>query len=345
MRGLKARMLLVAVVATAMVLMMAGSAFAAVHVTNRAIVTAGEVDNITVESTGDAGQNHGNLMEFTSPVLPSPPDYFFWYNQDVTATDFELVDPDADADLLFTRGLYNTGGADTPFTDPLVVSAQGVYNLTVVGTEDDGDTTYTVPSAFGIDKTAPNSSSDAVPVYGGGTATINISATDALSGVEDVRYSMDGGPWDYDFDAVVGTTVVPVTFNTPGTHTLWWRTCDNAGNEDFHSVTFIVRPSGFVPTVTLGVTMLRTGKNGSHIEHHKARFSGNVSPMPTDMPLQITVQRWNGHIWKFFTSFTITVPKYAGSYSVTKSFSKDGKYRALAQEGGGLSSWKRFTVN
>ena len=105
---------------------------------------------------------------------------------------------------------------------------------------DDSIASGTVAPAFGIDKTAPTSSSDATAAYVNGSATISIEATDAMAGVQDIRTSVDGGPWDYTYDGDTGMTTAAVSVLTPGMHVVAWEAFDNAGNLDAHMVSFVV---------------------------------------------------------------------------------------------------------
>ena len=248
MKGKTARFVLATAIAVAMLLLLAGSAFAAAHVTH--YLATSDTMSASLDSTGDAGSVHGNLNPSTSPIFPAPQDgWGGWFNQDVMMGDptsaqvedgFHLVDTaDADDDIDFNGGFWQssmdnvTWGPEHTFdaSSAPLLTAEGLYSVTTTGTDGDDpvDVTATITPAFGIDKTPPVTGSDAVAYYGGGSATVNITATDALSGVQDIRVSIDGAPWDYEFDSDA------VANFTTGSHTLSWEAFDNAGNSTKHS--------------------------------------------------------------------------------------------------------------
>lgn len=241
-----ARALAVALAAVCVFGLVASAAFASpVHTTDRFVGNADA--QFTAESVGDAGLYHGNANPGTSPVDASAD--FYWFNQDVQMLGFGINDTfDADDDIVPTGGTYavNTGagyGAPVDYTGEPVVSGEGVYSVYAVGYDADAPeqlASGTVAPAFGIDKTAPSSSSDAVAAYVNGSATIAIQATDAMAGVQDIRTSVDGGPWQYTYDGELGTTTADVNISTPGMHVVSWEAFDNAGNVDAHMVSFAV---------------------------------------------------------------------------------------------------------
>jgi len=363
MKGRTARILIVAGVVLTLLLAMAATALAAVHVTH------GEAEDYpmsaSLTSTGDAGEWHGNNNNDTSPLysIGQEEEEFTWFNQDVNIHDVKVADTDGDNDRYVTGAWYwwtsptKAVGPNVSFnaTDGVTVSAEGLYSLTATsdefetpGVPEGEQETDTIDPAFGIDKTKPVSFSDVVPFYDS-AATVTITATDTISGVENVQYSKDGGPWDYSWEGIVGGyTTVPVTFG-PGTHTLEWKAIDNAGNIDCPEVTFVVRPPGFIPNITLHVQRLATGKarNGTHIEHHGANFWGSVSPIAETMPLTLKVQKWStkSKTYAGFKTFTVNIPMYTSSFSLIKGFTKDGKYRVMGMFDGGTTGWHTWTVN
>ena len=57
--------------------------------------------------------------------------------------------------------------------------------------------------------------------------TVTLAATDAGSGVKEIRYTTNGTDPTASAGTVYGT---PFTINTEGTTTIKWRAIDNAGN-------------------------------------------------------------------------------------------------------------------
>ena len=316
--------------------------------------TPGSLSALSLESTGDAGLSHGNRNLGTSPIAPdADPAVFEWFNQDVRFFSPGVVDPDAtDDDIVVTSGFWQfstdnaTWGAHNALTGADFSgtgSAEGLYAITASGNDavTDAPATGVIMPAFGIDKTKPVSTSNAVPIYAGGTAVVTISAHDALSGVENLQYSVDGAPLDWSWDADPGVAfTVPINFTT-GAHTLTWHAFDNAGNVDTHSVHFIVRPLVFVPSVTLSC---KPG-TGSFTKRHTVKFSGTVSPLATSMPLTITVQRRYSGAWHAYMTYRTTVAAFKGTFSISKLMWRVSTFRArVSSFGGGVSSWHTFVV-
>lgn len=111
------------------------------------------------------------------------------------------------------------------------ISAEGTTTVRYWST-DLSDNTES-PSAFAvqIDRSAPITGDDHLDLYVGG-AFVHLNASDALSGVEETRWSLDG----------VSGTGCTVKCGV-GRHTLEYTSTDITGNsEDTHSVTFTVLP-------------------------------------------------------------------------------------------------------
>lgn len=92
---------------------------------------------------------------------------------------------------------------------PVIVNAEGV-NQTVNGTAvDDADNTANTSATLNIDKTAPvlgMQTWSANPLLQGQNTTLSVPASDALSGLANVKYSVDGGtPLDMTHDAASNT--------------------------------------------------------------------------------------------------------------------------------------------
>jgi plastocyanin len=154
------------------------------------------------------------------------------------------------------------GGAYVPYTEPVVLDEPGTYMLEHRATDNAGNVSepgmvhVTVVPADGEDTTAPvvtpevTGDLDENGAYVG-SATVNLTALDAGSGVATVEYDLDGAGYTAYTD--------PVVVNTPGEHTVTYRATDNAGNVSAPgSATFtVVEPSQedtTPPSVTAEVT-------------------------------------------------------------------------------------------
>ena len=126
-----------------------------------------------------------------------------------------------------------SGVADAPETS--VITAEGAeLTASAVATDVAGNTAAAVSPAVSIDRTAPVTTATAPAGWSRG-AVVELTATDALSGVASTFWSLDGG-------ALQSGTRVPVEGD--GRHELTWFSTDVAGN---------VEPAGSV-TVDVDTT-------------------------------------------------------------------------------------------
>ncbi|GGM23467.1 OmpL47-type beta-barrel domain-containing protein [Promicromonospora citrea] len=154
------------------------------------------------------------------------------------------------------------GGEYAAYDEPVVLDEPGTYSLAYRATDNAGNVSepetldLTVVSADGEDTTAPTVTVDVTGDLDDdgayvGTATVNLTAVDAGSGVAGVEYDLDGSGWTAYAD--------PVAVTEPGEHTVLYRATDNAGNVSQEgSATFtVVEPTEedtTPPTVTAHVT-------------------------------------------------------------------------------------------
>ncbi len=92
-----------------------------------------------------------------------------------------------------------------------------------------GNTTNAVSAAVKIDTTAPATSASTLPEWNNSSVTLQLSASDALSGVDTTYYTVDGGATQ------TGTSVLLID---EGIHHVSYWSVDNAGNvETAHTAT------------------------------------------------------------------------------------------------------------
>ncbi|MGV8082625.1 MAG: OmpL47-type beta-barrel domain-containing protein [Coriobacteriia bacterium] len=117
---------------------------------------------------------------------------------------------------------YRIGESEpATYTAPLTISAEGTTDIEYWSVDASGNAEVSQSATVKIDRTAPVTASDAQESYDG-SATISLSANDALSGVDETFYSFDGGA-----TAFTGTKV---TTDTPGAYALTYWSQDAAGN-------------------------------------------------------------------------------------------------------------------
>jgi hypothetical protein len=314
MRDGKARMMGVVLVVAMLALGVASSAAAApaMTLTTRSIVAADASMTITVESTGDAGTSHGNVNPWTSPVDPSGG--FYWFNKDVRVTEFLF----ADESLIFSGATFglNAGSgytSQTVLAEPYSLSYDGVYSIVASGTDTTGTVTDTdeITPAFGIDQTDPEVTTDRVPFYAG-IATVTVTATDTMSGIENVLFNVDGARndvWEPDMSNPSSFSV-GFPFIGTGIHIFSWTAFDNAGNAVHGSETFSidnVAPtttsdlvSSYDGTATINLTAT-DNDGGSGVAHTYCSLDGTtavetssvVVPPPADGATTHTVEFWS----------------------------------------------------
>jgi hypothetical protein len=129
--------------------------------------------------------------------------------------------------------LYSLDGSDPSLlcTGPITLSTEGTTTIKWTAYDSVANTESVRSATVHVDGTAPVTSSNATSSYLG-TATITLTSSDALSGVDHTQYRLDGGEW---------TTGTSVTSTAVGSHTLQYRSTDVVGNvEETGSVAFDV---------------------------------------------------------------------------------------------------------
>ena len=127
----------------------------------------------------------------------------------------------------------DTPDATTLYEGPFTVAQEGVSNVSYYSIDQVGNREPIKTQQLRLDSSPPTTTSDAVADYTN-QAIINLSASDAYSGVAGTRYRVDSGTW-------TTGTVVTVPGATPATHTLEWYSIDRVGNTEItHSASFTV---------------------------------------------------------------------------------------------------------
>ncbi len=174
------------------------------------------------------------------------------------------------------------GGTWVGYTAPFPVSGDGTHFVQATATDTAGNTAPTQTLNLAIDTAAPASHASVSGTQGNAGwyvthPTVQLTATDAMSGVAAIQYSLDGGGWQ--------TYAAPFAV-ADGAHALAYRAVDRAGNvETAHTLTLNVdttpptisslTPSGNVTTNT--VTFSWSGSDtGSGISHFDIRVDGGT---------------------------------------------------------------------
>jgi hypothetical protein len=163
------------------------------------------------------------LIDAHAPVVAAAPttpaNSAGWYRTDVTAH-FSAID--------------ELSGVAVVSPDVVVTGEGASLSASGSSTDTAGNRGTAVLSGIKIDRTAPVTTSDAKESYTG-TATITLTAADALSGVARTYYSLDGGVTSHEGTVVVTTTA--------GQYSLSFWSVDAAGNvEAPHFASYIESP-------------------------------------------------------------------------------------------------------
>ncbi|WP_028065497.1 OmpL47-type beta-barrel domain-containing protein [Solirubrobacter soli] len=103
------------------------------------------------------------------------------------------------------------------------VTGDGVHDVTYFSTDAAGGSEIARHTTIRIDKTPPTTTAG-VAAADGGPRVLTLTATDALSGVRQTDYDLDGAGFKPYRD--------PLQIAAPGTHTIRFRSRDNAGNSE-----------------------------------------------------------------------------------------------------------------
>ncbi len=210
-----------------------------------------------------------------------------WYTSEVTVT---LTASDDLNTVPWTNYTLDSG-ADTPYTAPIVISADGTHTLEFYSTDAvyNVETTQTV--SIDIDKTPPTMThSVAGPTTAGwytGTATVTLTADDAMSGLAAQTYRIDSGTWtDY---------TTPFDVIADGRHVVDYRAVDNAGLVYTNTINVNLDLSA---PVTSAVVSGTAGLNG----WYTSAVSISLSGVDTLSGVASTFYRVDGGAWTQYSA-------------------------------------------
>lgn len=139
--------------------------------------------------------------------------------------------------------LYSiNGGSPQPYVSPLTISAEGTTTVTYFSVDAVGNAETPKSVDVFVDTTPPTSTDDAPSGLQGHAVSVHLWATDALSGVSAIRYSVGGG--------AETTYTGPIDVSADGTTTITYYAIDNAGNaETPHDA--VVKIDTNLPSITI----------------------------------------------------------------------------------------------
>jgi hypothetical protein len=171
--------------------------------------TGAATDNADNTQSATVG---GISIDKTAPTVTASATPYLagtWTNQDVTVA-FACADQ--------LSGVNTCDGAKTLNGEGANQSASGS------GSDKAGNTASATFGGVNIDKTAPSTTATAPQTaWNNSDVTVNLTATDALSGVRETRFTVNGGATQ------TGTSAA---FSAEGSYTLAYWSVDNAGNTE-----------------------------------------------------------------------------------------------------------------
>ena len=168
-----------------------------------------------------------------------------WYRGNVTVT---LNATDNESGINATW--YTLTGTWQRYNASFNITSEGKYNLTYYSVDNASNREANNSVAVNIDVTPPTTNVTLDGSLGKqgwyrGSVTATLNASDALSGVAEIQYTVDnGGDWETYEDGV--------TISGTGNHTLTYRAIDTAGNEEAPQ-NITVKIDSTDPSVTLDV--------------------------------------------------------------------------------------------
>ena len=265
---------------------------------------------------------------FLLSAAPSPPTttiklggtlgYENWYISDVTVT-LEVLDPV----LEFTTAYSYDNKTWINYDGPFVVKNEGETTLYYNSSYAEDKPEKPGMMSFKIDKTPPVLSLETQTIPGKGV-NVTITAEDALSGLRDMGYSLDGTTWP---------RYAPFLLSDVGLQPVWYKARDMAGNEiiKLDYVEVVIPPAISSAEVTYSGDKAGVYSDTVNLE---ATLIDALTGMPIPDKLMVftvgtqTVSAMtdiNG-----IATSALVLDQPAGVYVVSASFGGDESYLALS---------------
>lgn len=216
-----------------------------------------------------------------------------WY---VSVVEVSLTASDTVSGVQYTR-FRTDGGTWHDYSTPIFVSGDGRHKIDYYSGDMAGNTGVTESLEVDIDSLKSGTISTLQGSLGQNgwyvsAVDVTLNASDATSGVQMVRYRIDGGTW-CTYSSALGIA-------TGGQHVVEYYSVDAAGNaEDAKSVNVWVDLVGPITDIEL------SGSTGS-AGWYKSSVAVNIFAADEDSGINRTVYRVDGGAWEYFTEpFTV----------------------------------------
>jgi len=218
-------------------------------------VTCDAAGNVYVADTGNDTVRRLSIdglppVTTVTPALADGPATGWWS----TAVTLTLSAVDAGSEVAATYYTLD-GGEPLLYTIPFVVGAPGSHRVSYYSIDASGNREAPRSGFVNIDVVAPVTTAEPALAAGpendwvGTARTVTLSATDDLSGVSGMRYSLDG--------AAETTYTAPFTVAGAGSHPVVYWSVDVAGNQEARHVAYVNIDDQ--PPVTTAVPALAAG--------------------------------------------------------------------------------------
>jgi hypothetical protein len=200
-----------------------------------------------VDNAGNrtAGAVRYVLIDYGTPETTATGAPSGWVSADVTVTLSATDALSRVASIKYARD----GGPEQTYGSGIPVTTEGTTTLTFAGIDNAGNREATKTVTVRIDKTPPVTTTGAIAQMYWGDASIDLAATDVLSGVPIL-----GTAWRVGTGAEASGTLATIT-STTGAQTLYFHSHDNAGNEEAEVTrTVVVMMADSLPPASMDAT-------------------------------------------------------------------------------------------
>ncbi|MDD7796286.1 OmpL47-type beta-barrel domain-containing protein, partial [Clostridium sp. 'White wine YQ'] len=214
------------------------------YIEGTSLTVQGEgVHKITYYSVDNAGNTESintvyvNIDESAPVTTSNSP--AGWSKNDVTV---KLAATDSLSGVAKT--FYSIDGSDYIEGTSFTVQGEGIHKITFYSVDNAGNTESINTIYVKVDRTAPVTTSNSPAGWSKDDVTINLAATDLLSGVAKTFYSIDGS------DYIEGASF---TIQSEGIHKITFYSVDVAGNIESINTTY-VKIDKTAPTTTMNLS-------------------------------------------------------------------------------------------
>lgn len=201
------------------------------------------------------------------------------------------------------------GGSQTTYSAPLSISTEGTHTIQYWSVDNRGNTEAPKSVTVRVDDTKPVTTSNVPNGWQHETVNVTLAATDALSGVDAIRYRLNGGA----LTAYTG----PIAVSGDGVHELRFYATDKAGNVETEQVRSV------------------------SIDHEAPAVSSDIDSAWQQGPVSVTLTADDAVSGVERTLYTVnggTEQEYSEPFTLTAEGTHTVEYRAVDRAGNAAQS-------